>query len=520
MNNILKKINTKYLHIAIIILGSIFVVLSIFHSNLWFDESYSVAIAKHSFSDIWKIGSNDVHPILYYFGLHLLNLIFGNNLIIYRIFSAIPIIILGILGYTHIKKDFGKNIGFLFSFFTFFLPISCVYAGEIRMYTWSMLFVSLMSIYAYRIYINASENEEKINKIKIKNWALFAIFSLSSCYSHYYGLVTAGIINLILFIYLIIKSLKNHKKNKDNKLYTADLKCFTVSAVTQVLLYLPWLIFAFSQLNRVSKGFWIQKPGLEAALQIFIFQFTGDLDCTLVSKSLSIAFSIFMLLYAIYTVVRAVRKGKLSFNKPGLWAIGIYLLVTLAIYIISVIKVPILFARYFLNLTGLFIFFLAFFVSKGGRRILNMIVCIITIIMAGIINYQVIKMNYDEGNNKPLAYIEESIKETDMLLWENNSQGFAISTILDKYPKCFYDKLYWNQEAAYEAFGKDMITIKKIDELSEYQGRIWIISPGNYTVYNEMLETYKNKIVLIKQKAFETTYHQNKYTITLIEKIK
>ena len=54
---------TKYLHIAIIILGSIFILFSSFHESLWFDESYSVGIASHSFSEIWSIGSHDVHPI-------------------------------------------------------------------------------------------------------------------------------------------------------------------------------------------------------------------------------------------------------------------------------------------------------------------------------------------------------------------------------------------------------------------------------------------------------------------------
>ena len=72
----LDKINkTKLLHIAIIITGSIFIGLSIFHSNMWFDESYSVALARHSFAEIWQIGGNDVHPILYYFCLHVLYLI-------------------------------------------------------------------------------------------------------------------------------------------------------------------------------------------------------------------------------------------------------------------------------------------------------------------------------------------------------------------------------------------------------------------------------------------------------------
>ena len=64
----LKKIDkkNKYIHIGIIILGIIFISLSAFHENIWFDESYSVSIARHSFSEIWNITGHDVHPPLYY----------------------------------------------------------------------------------------------------------------------------------------------------------------------------------------------------------------------------------------------------------------------------------------------------------------------------------------------------------------------------------------------------------------------------------------------------------------------
>lgn len=114
----------KLVHIAIIILGTIFILIPAIHSNIWFDESYSVSIADKSFIDIWKITGNDVHPPLYYWMLHIIYLIFGTNIIIYRLFSALGIILLGIIGYTHIRKDFGEKTGIIFSYLSFFLPIN------------------------------------------------------------------------------------------------------------------------------------------------------------------------------------------------------------------------------------------------------------------------------------------------------------------------------------------------------------------------------------------------------------
>ena len=223
-----KKDKILILNIIIIILGTIFISLGAFHTNIWFDESYSVAISNHSFSEIWNIGGNDVHPVFYYMMLKIVSLIFGNNILVFRLFSIVPIVILSILGITHIRKDYGERTGIIFSFLTLFLPIIAAYSSEIRMYTWVMLFVTITAIYANRIYKN---------ELSIKNWVIFALFSLFSAYTHYYGLMFAGIINVILFIYL----LKNRKgKNK-------DLKIFIIQAVVECLLYVPWLYYFIKQ---------------------------------------------------------------------------------------------------------------------------------------------------------------------------------------------------------------------------------------------------------------------------------
>ena len=72
----LKYIKENWQFLLIILVGTIFLLIPAFHSNIWFDESYSVAIANHSFSEIWTIGSHDVHPILYYWMLKIINIIF------------------------------------------------------------------------------------------------------------------------------------------------------------------------------------------------------------------------------------------------------------------------------------------------------------------------------------------------------------------------------------------------------------------------------------------------------------
>ena len=194
----LKSITLKQWHIVLIVVGIIFVSLGAFHNNLWFDECYSAGLARHTFGEIWTIGGNDVHPILYYWMLRIVYLLTGGSIMAYKIFSVIPIAIMIILGYTHIRKDFGGKTGFIFSFLCAFLPEMAQYAIEVRMYSWAILTVTVLAIYAYRL----------TKEDNTKDWIIFGVSSLMSIYLHYYGLMAAGLINVFLLIYLIVKKRK------------------------------------------------------------------------------------------------------------------------------------------------------------------------------------------------------------------------------------------------------------------------------------------------------------------------
>lgn len=191
----------KKLHIATIIAGIIFVTLGIFHTNLWFDETYSVGMASKTFVDIWNIGGHDVHPILYYWMLHIIYLVTGGSIVAYRIFSSIAIIILGILGYTHIRKDFGEKTGYIFSFLAYFLPFSAVYANEIRMYSWALLFITVLGIYAWRL---AHGDERKRNYI---------IFFLSSLRKHIHTLLWTNGSRINKYCFINIPNKNKAKKH-------------------------------------------------------------------------------------------------------------------------------------------------------------------------------------------------------------------------------------------------------------------------------------------------------------------
>lgn len=492
------------LHMAIIIIGMIFLAIPIFHSNLWFDESYSVAICNHSFKEIWTIGANDVHPVLYYWVLHIINLIFGNNILIYRIFSWICACLLGILGFTHIRKDFGKNTGILFSFFSFFLPVIAVYAGEIRMYTLAMLLVTLMCIYAYRIYKNEGKKQ-------IKNWILFAIFSLASAYTHYYGLMAAGIVNLIIFAHIVRKVWKE-------KQFIYEMKAFIISAVVQIILYIPWILSLLLQMKQVSRGFWITVKFPDTLIEFFKFQFTGNLGGTEYVKNVfAIILGIIICTYLIYIQIKNKKSDKkedmLLVNLSTLIYIGVILG---ACFVSIVMQMPIIYARYMLCVTGIFIFILSYIMGKLGNKYATTVICILCVIVGIVIQFNLCKDNYDISNQEPYKYLKENIQENDILICQNELSGFIIFANFPNNESYFYDAENWNVEKAYKAFGNKMETIYDLDEIKNLQGRIWVLDSSNYALLEKVKEQYD--INVIEQKTYSTKYHDFQYSFSLIEK--
>lgn len=491
------------LHISIIAIGIIFILISAFHSNIWFDESYSVAIAKHNIFDIWKITGNDVHPALYYWLLHLVYLIFGNSVLAFRLFSVLAIAILGILGYTHIRKDFGKNVGILFSYFTYFLPIMCTYSQEVRMYSWSCLIVAVMSIYAYRFYKSIKQNDNK----KLKNLIIFGIFSIASCYIHYYGLVTAGLINLLLLIF-VIKNAKQDKKSLIN---------FLVLAGIQIILYIPWLIYFIGQLKHVEGGFWIVVTPIRTTVEVLSFQFRRQLDTIFefnIQTIIALIASIAMYIYIIYRIYKNIKEKQDI--KPAILSIFAYIGVILIMLLISIIT-PILYSRYLMVMTGLYIFALAFIISTEKKKWLTITVCTITLLLALLNNITNVNINYDKSNMKQIEYIKENIQVDDIIIYSNIGNGGVIAALFPENKQYFYNGQYWDIEEAYKAYGPGMETIYNYnDVLENYHGRIWLIDSEHMGLWEEFP---KKDIKIIKDaQRFDTKYQDYIYNIMLLEK--
>lgn len=488
-----KEKKLKIIHLLIIVLGIIFIFIPVFHNNLWFDESYSVAMSKHGFSEIWNITGNDVHPPLYYWILHILYLIFGSNVLIYRLVSVLFVAIMGILGFTHIRKDFGAKTGIIFSFLTLFLPFTTLYSGEIRMYSLGMLLGTILAIYGYRIY------KGKVTKL---TYIFFGLSSLLLAYTHYYGLMLAGIINLIVFIYLV----KNVKTRKQ------DLIKFIITAVIQVILYMPWLIKFIKQATGVSNGFWITLSFPETIYDVLTIQFKGNLS-----------FYPIILVTCLYAyIIYIASKSSKEEKKEAKISTYLYIsIIAVALGISLVMQSAILLSRYLLIATGLLIFTIAFFMAKDTKKIPVIVICLVIVILSSISTIKAIKENYSKQNEDCLNYLQSKMQEGDIIVYTNAINGAVITTELSEtmeFKSYFYDEENWNVEEAYKSYSPYMEIKKTLEDiLNDYTGRIILIEGENtHKLKDETNEKFN--IREIEEAEFKVPYRNYNYTIEIVEK--
>lgn len=363
------------------------------------------------------------------------------------------------------------------------------------MYSWGCLIVTLMAIYGYRFCKNVFSKEEKN-----KDLILFGVFSICSCYVHYYALVSAGLINLIMLIYLI----KNRKNNPK------ALTKFLILAGVQIVLYIPWLIYFLRQIKGVGGGFWIEVTLINTTLEVLSLQYRMA-ESTSIEKIFAIIFSFLIYIYIVFKMYKSKEK-----SKPAIISLCIYFGIIIIMAIVSIFM-PILYSRYLVIVTGLYIFAVSFMISKENNKIIISMILGIVLIIGMIGNVNSMKINYDSSNMESYNYLKQELKQGDIIVYSDIVEsGGSIATYFPEYKQYFINYEKWGVEEAYKAYGPGMEIVDDLGFLENYKGRIWIIYSGSTRVYDDISK--QNIEILKETKTINTKYHSRRYNIMLVEK--
>lgn len=246
-----KRINEKLPFIGVF---AIFVViLYSFSYSIWFDETFTLGIIQHSYSELVYLTGCDVHPPMYYILLKGfadgIGFLLPDVPVIYcaRFFSSIPyIVLLSLLLIRRKKSDEKLSLNIMLLMFC--MPNIMDYGIEVRMYSLALALVLVAYMIGYRIYY---EDDNRWT-----NWIALAIVSLLSIYTHYY----CGICIIAIYFLLFFKELKTKEV----------VKCL-ISGCILVIGYVPWLKVLFSTLASVSDRTWPETVSFKTVFESIWF---------------------------------------------------------------------------------------------------------------------------------------------------------------------------------------------------------------------------------------------------------
>ncbi len=216
---------------------------------LWGDECFSANTAQKSVAGILQVMYYwDNHPPLHYYWLKLFGELFGHTGTVYHLASLTPFFIGIFFALTFFRKHFG-NIPTTFFIVITGVASSCIqYNLEIRMYSLAFLGVAACYYCAYRV----------LSGGKLA-WFGMVFWALIGAYSHYYAMMTAGILIFVTGVVAVVRY-------RGKTWIKALLALFAYIGG-----YSPWLGLLFHATKNVSNNWWMTEiMGLRDSLQMVL----------------------------------------------------------------------------------------------------------------------------------------------------------------------------------------------------------------------------------------------------------
>ncbi len=209
--------------------------------SIWFDEAFGIYLIRHSFLDIAKYTSTDVHPPLYYWTLKIWQGIFGSSEIALRSLSMVFMMVAIVFVYLLVRRAFSVRVGAWVVGLLALSPMMVRYSEEARMYGMAMAIVAA----ATYLLVDLANRPTK------RKWVLYGILVSLGMWTHYYTAI-AWMAHWV-WRYMTVRS-KNARETR-KAFWT---KPWVWAHTLAVGLFLPWVPSLVRQVVGVQGGgFWI-----------------------------------------------------------------------------------------------------------------------------------------------------------------------------------------------------------------------------------------------------------------------
>ena len=265
-----------------------------------YDESYTVSMISHSFSDIVKITSNDVHSPLYYFLVRIFSFLPGVNFVhAPKLFSYVCTMAFLIVGSVFMYRKYSGRAAFYFVFIASVNPMMISQVCNGRMYAAGLLSFTIALFEAHLL----------TEEIRTSRIAVLIISSIVTVWMHTVFMT----MTVFLFVIFIVCSLiKKEYKN---------FRIFLISGIVTGTSFLPWLFVVMRQYANKNSSGSLMHPLSDFAYYREYFRFWKDdlFSGTFYSEGWMIRFwiAIFLLMIAgIFVYIGKNKKDLLPLFGP------------------------------------------------------------------------------------------------------------------------------------------------------------------------------------------------------------
>ncbi|MDE7478775.1 MAG: glycosyltransferase family 39 protein [Lachnospiraceae bacterium] len=402
----------KFLLILAVILISVLYVSLIFNQNIWTDEAFTIdLVSNNTIYGIISGTANDVHPPLYYLIAKVFVSMFGSGFQVYKIVSIVPVALTMFLSVIYIRPWFGTKTALLFLLFFNAIPSVMEYGVQIRMYSWSIFFITAAGLSAYGAYTEDG----------IKHWYILSLSALCACYTHNFAMISAVWIYVLLGASLIMR-----KKSVPVR--------WLLSGMLVGICFIPWLFVLLRQTSLRVDNYWIEPITANTIMGYFSDLYGSRLPFTTV-------------MFAILLIAAVVSGNcRCEIKYYSILLLLIPLLTTLVGVLVSVLITPFFIARYLIPCMGLVALALA--IGFGRDKSISFgLLCVFLVVMIGNSYYT----NYiDEycstHTDELLDYLDENLTEKDIILYNNQLYGYIYACYFDKDMLCFLDEMDFNTD--------------------------------------------------------------------------
>lgn len=286
----------KYKYLIAFMIFVCYLSLSMFkigQNSLWYDEIYSIDVAKESIKDIIKnYIKEDVNPPLYLIILHYWMNLFGESETALRSLSAVSVSLASAIFFLFANRFFNWQAA-IFSVLLFFTSNEIYYYSE-EGRTYGLIILSCtLSLYTFMNFVE---------KPSIVSALVLGI--INSIIFHLHTIASLFFLSQIIMIFILAfdKNLFDKKEKYPRSFFGYQLKHIVYYLISWIVFTVLFLIYRerfFELVFETKGGFWLAKPSIEEFYKC-LYEFHNSKEMFLVLTGLSLFSLLIMIIFKKY----------------------------------------------------------------------------------------------------------------------------------------------------------------------------------------------------------------------------